>query len=124
MYSRALVGFEKAWGPDHTSTLDTVNNLGNLYADQGKLEEAEKMYERTLRGYEKALGSEHVLTYIPALNTMQNLALLLSSVGRPDESRELYTRAQHGIEMVFGRTSSRYEGVVAALVKLNGDKVL
>jgi tetratricopeptide (TPR) repeat protein len=45
MYSRALVGKEKAWGPDHTSTLDTVNILGLLYASQGKLEEAEKMYK-------------------------------------------------------------------------------
>ena len=33
MSQRALRGFEKAWGPDHTSTLETVNNLGNLYAD-------------------------------------------------------------------------------------------
>jgi hypothetical protein len=31
MYQRALQGYEKAWGLDHTSTLDTVNNLGNLY---------------------------------------------------------------------------------------------
>ncbi|KAN0068529.1 hypothetical protein V8E54_013253 [Elaphomyces granulatus] len=38
----------------HTSTLDTVNNLGNLYADQGKLDEAEKMYQRALQGKEKA----------------------------------------------------------------------
>ena len=30
MYVRALDGYEKAWGPDHTSTLATVNNLGNL----------------------------------------------------------------------------------------------
>jgi len=29
-------------GPDHTSTLDTVNNLGNLYIS-GKLDEAEKI---------------------------------------------------------------------------------
>ncbi|SLM39065.1 kinesin light chain 1 [Lasallia pustulata] len=33
MYRRALEGKEKAWGPEHTSTLETVNNLGNLYAD-------------------------------------------------------------------------------------------
>jgi len=33
MYIRALQGCEKALGLDHTSTLDTVNNLGNLYAD-------------------------------------------------------------------------------------------
>ena len=31
MYVRALAGYEKALGPDHTSTLTTVNNLGNLY---------------------------------------------------------------------------------------------
>jgi hypothetical protein len=31
MYQRALVGQEEALGPNHTSTLDTVNNLGVLY---------------------------------------------------------------------------------------------
>jgi Tfp pilus assembly protein PilF len=41
-------------GPDHTSTLDTVNNLGLLYADQGKMAEAEQMYIRALQGYEEA----------------------------------------------------------------------
>jgi hypothetical protein len=33
MYVRALAGNEKAPGPGHTSTLDTVNNFGLLYAD-------------------------------------------------------------------------------------------
>ena len=50
MYVRALAGNEKALGPDHTSTLDTVNNLGILYRDQGKLAEAEQMYQRALAG--------------------------------------------------------------------------
>jgi Tfp pilus assembly protein PilF len=50
MFERALQGYEKALGPEHTSTLNTVNNLGNLYADQGKLGEAERMYERALQG--------------------------------------------------------------------------
>jgi hypothetical protein len=36
------------------STLDTVNNLGALYAYQGKLVEAKQMYQRALQGYEKA----------------------------------------------------------------------
>jgi tetratricopeptide (TPR) repeat protein len=53
MLLRALRGKEKAWGAEHTSTLQTVNNLGNLYADQGKMAEAEEMYVRALRGYEK-----------------------------------------------------------------------
>jgi hypothetical protein len=56
MYNRALAGKEKAWGPEHTSTLNTVNNLGNLYRVQGRLKDAEMMYNRALAGYEKAWG--------------------------------------------------------------------
>jgi hypothetical protein len=44
MYNRALAGKEKAWGPEHTSTLDTVNNLAALYSDQGHLEDADRMH--------------------------------------------------------------------------------
>ena len=44
IYQRVLEGKEKAWGPKYTSTLGTVNNLGSLYADQGKIAKAEKMY--------------------------------------------------------------------------------
>ena len=47
---RALAGYEQALGPDHTSTLVTVNNLGLLYYDQGKLAEAEQLYVRALEG--------------------------------------------------------------------------
>ena len=54
MYIRALKGYEKAWGAEHISTLDTVNNLGNLYSDQGKMAEAEAMYMRALKGKENA----------------------------------------------------------------------
>jgi tetratricopeptide (TPR) repeat protein len=59
MYQRALAGKERALGPDHTSTLTTVNNLGLLYSDQGRLNEAKEMYQRALTGYEKALGPDH-----------------------------------------------------------------
>ncbi|KAJ6116162.1 hypothetical protein N7523_005571 [Penicillium sp. IBT 18751x] len=44
MNQKALAGYEKALGPDHTSTLDAVNNLGLLYKDQEKLEDAEGSY--------------------------------------------------------------------------------
>ena len=51
MYPGALEGYEKAWGAEHMSMLDTVNNLGLLYAHQGKMAEAEAMYVRALQGY-------------------------------------------------------------------------
>jgi tetratricopeptide (TPR) repeat protein len=77
MYERALRGYEEALGPDHTSTLDTVNDLGNLYKSQGKLDVAEKMYERALRGFEKALGLDHTST----LETVNNLGRLYKDQG-------------------------------------------
>lgn len=59
MYQRALAGKEQALGLDHTSTLGTVNNLGRLYSDQGKLKEAREMYQRARVGYEKILDPDH-----------------------------------------------------------------
>jgi Tfp pilus assembly protein PilF len=47
MYRRTLNEHEKAWGPNFTFTLDIVNNLGLLYADQGKHGEAKKIYRLT-----------------------------------------------------------------------------
>ena len=51
MYMQALKGKEKAWGAEHTLTLNTVNNLGSLYKAQGKMTEAETMFMRALNGY-------------------------------------------------------------------------
>ncbi|PPJ58851.1 hypothetical protein CBER1_09273 [Cercospora berteroae] len=48
MFNRALQGYERELGPQHTSTLDTVYSLGILYRQQGKLLEAEKMFKRAL----------------------------------------------------------------------------
>jgi tetratricopeptide (TPR) repeat protein len=97
IYQRALQGYEKAWGPEHTSTLDTVNNLGLLYADQGKLAEAE-MHQRALQGYEKAWGPEHTST----LDTVNNLGLLYKSQGKLVEAEQMYQRALQGKEKAWG----------------------
>lgn len=86
MYQRALAGFEKAWEPEHTSTLDTVNNLGLLYKSLERLDEAEKIYQRALAGYTEAFGKETVKKYIPALNTAQNLANLFRQTDRAKEA--------------------------------------
>jgi tetratricopeptide (TPR) repeat protein len=94
MYERALRGYEEALGVGHSSTLDTVNNLGLLYAAQGRLGEAEKMYERALRGYEEALGVGHSST----LQTVNNLGGLYYSQGRLGEAEQMYERALRGYE--------------------------
>ncbi|KAF2735262.1 hypothetical protein EJ04DRAFT_395228, partial [Polyplosphaeria fusca] len=80
----------------------TVNNLGNLYADQGKLVEAEKMYQRALQGYEKTLGLDIATSYVPTLNTAYNLGLLYTRQGNVNEARKMYVRALAGYQTVFG----------------------
>jgi Tfp pilus assembly protein PilF len=72
MYVGALQGYEKAWRAEHTSTLDTANNLGLFYKNQGKMVNAEEMYVRALRGYEKAWD----VAYTSTLDTVNNLAVL------------------------------------------------
>ena len=57
MYLRALQEKEKALGAEHTSTLDTVNNLGNLCNNQGKMAEAEAMYLRGAARVREGVGN-------------------------------------------------------------------
>lgn len=49
MYQRMLEGYEKAWRPEHMLTLRTLNNLGILYKNQGKMQEAEAIFSASAR---------------------------------------------------------------------------
>ena len=94
---------EKAWGAEHTSTLDTVNNLAVLYKNQDKMAEAEEMYIRALKGYEKAWGAEHTST----LNTVNTLAILYSDQGKMAEAEEMLLRALKGKEKAWVQSIHR-----------------
>lgn len=74
------------------------HNLGSLYADEGKLVEAEQMYQQALQGYEKALGAAHAST----LNTANNLGDLYADQGSLDVAEQMYQRALHGKEKALG----------------------
>ena len=119
MYQRALQGREKARGPDHTSTLETINNLGLLYADQDKLDEAEEMYQRALQGYEKALGLENVARYRPALITIWNLGDLFAAQGHVDKAKEMYSRACTGFQALLGPSSNECQRIERKIASLD-----
>ncbi|KAL5371064.1 hypothetical protein DPSP01_014515 [Paraphaeosphaeria sporulosa] len=79
----------------------TLHKLGMLYADQGKLAEAEAMYSRALQGYEEALGPKHTST----LSTVNNLGNLYKNQGKLAEAEAMYSRALQGKEEALGRSS-------------------
>jgi tetratricopeptide (TPR) repeat protein len=95
MYQRALQGKEKAWGPGHTSTLSTVNNLAGLYIKLGRLDEAEKTLQRALDGIAGAITPENYMTYVPALN------IIRAFVSRPDHKKCESLRT--GLASLIGR---------------------
>ncbi|KAH6623745.1 hypothetical protein F5144DRAFT_633030 [Chaetomium tenue] len=98
MFDRALEGKEKAWGPDHTSTLSAIYNLGLLYRNQGRYKEAEAMYKRALKGEEMAWGPEHMST----LSTVDNLGSIYKDQGRYNEAEAMLERALESKEKVCG----------------------
>jgi tetratricopeptide (TPR) repeat protein len=113
MYQGELPNNEKALGPDHTSTLRTVNDLGNLYTDQGKLKEAEEMYQRALAGFEKALGPDHTST----LRTVNNLGLLYSDQGELKEAEDSYQGELLGSQKVARLNAKRAQRAIGALTR-------
>jgi hypothetical protein len=71
MYERALAGYEKASLSYTITALNTVRNLGVLYRDQAKMEQAKKMFQRAVRGREKVLGPHHL--HILVINYLRQL---------------------------------------------------
>jgi ankyrin repeat protein len=102
MHERALARSEKVLGPEHKFTIDTVQNLGSLYHNHGRLAEAEEMYEQALAGYEKVLGPDHTST----LNTVNNLGLLYTDQDRLAEAGVICKRALAGKEKALGAGST------------------
>lgn len=72
MCQRALKDFEKALGPEHMSTVGTINNPSFFMQIKTIWKDAEAMYQRALKGYEKAWRPEHTST----LRTIENLGNL------------------------------------------------
>jgi len=98
LYRRALLGREKALGPDHPDTLYIVNNLGVLLSEKGDYDGAEALCRRALMGYERALGADHPDTF----STVSNLGVLLCDKGDYDGAETLYRRTLLGREKSLG----------------------
>src|SRR5947207_15953683 len=65
------------------------HSLGVFYAEQSKLDEAEKMYQRALQGYEKAFGPDDIAT----LATVRELGDLPTARGEDGKAEGMLHRA-------------------------------
>jgi tetratricopeptide (TPR) repeat protein len=108
MHLRALAGYEKALGPDHTSTLITIISMGTLLCLQDQLSEAENMYQHALSGAKRALGPDH----IRVLGTVNNLANLYCEQGKSFKTRGMYEQALGGTTRSLGPDHSFISGMI------------
>ena len=64
----------------------SLNNLGSLLEDIGRLQDAEPLYRKSLEIWRNTLGAEH-----PRVGTsLNNLASLLQDMGRLQDAEPLY----------------------------------
>jgi tetratricopeptide (TPR) repeat protein len=98
LLERALAIYERALGPDHPDTAQSLNNLAMLLGDQGELAAASPLLERAVAISERALGPDHPNT----ATGLTNLASLLGDQGELAAARPLLERALAIRERVLG----------------------
>ncbi len=87
-----LVALQEAekFGPEDPRLATSLNNLVELYHDQGKYTVAELLYKRLLTISEKALGAEHP----DVAQTLENYAGLLREMWREEDASIMEARAK------------------------------
>jgi tetratricopeptide (TPR) repeat protein/tRNA A-37 threonylcarbamoyl transferase component Bud32 len=84
-HERALELFRARFGPDHTDTLGSRNNLAAAYRAAGRTDEAVKLHEGTLRLCEAKFGPDDPYT----LTSRNNLAAAYYAAGRNHDALAL-----------------------------------
>jgi tetratricopeptide (TPR) repeat protein len=81
---KALEVAENTFGPDHTNTAASLNNLAEAYRAQERYAEAEPLYKRALPIYVKALGADHPTV----AKVLGNLLQMKKQMGNKQEASE------------------------------------
>ena len=80
----------KQWGPDHPSTLITLNDLALAYQNAGKLTQAIELFEQVRDAEAKTSGANDHNTLI----TLANLAGAYRQAGKLTQATELYEQVR------------------------------
>lgn len=98
LQTRALATRRRVLGDEHPDTLASINSMGVLLHDQGRLAEAETYYREALDKSRRLLGEEHPGT----ISSINNLGTLLKAQGRLEEAEPYYREALAKLRRVLG----------------------
>lgn len=103
LYQGALQDMQRALGPDHPAMVQALNNLANLYRDQGKSTEAGLLFQRALRISKRSQRARHPDVAI----SLTGLANLSHEQGNDAEAERLFQRALRLQEQQSGQYHPR-----------------
>jgi tetratricopeptide (TPR) repeat protein len=98
LHVRALAIRETGLGLEHPDVALSLNNLANVYWEQGRYDEAEQLHKRALAIREQALGPRQP----DVASSLGNLANVYCLQERYDEAEPLHKRALAIWEKAFG----------------------
>jgi tetratricopeptide (TPR) repeat protein len=80
--------------PNQTKVFDSLDRLGFLYYDMGRMEDAEGMFTRALKLYKLRVGPDDKVTLL----TMNALAMVYKAQGKLEKAEEMLQRTITGME--------------------------
>jgi tetratricopeptide (TPR) repeat protein len=89
LYRACLRDRKRLYGPDHSLTLNAMNNLANLYFHTERWDEAESLYVTALERYSETLGPSHSYT----VRSLVNIAVFYHDRGQIDKAEPLLVQA-------------------------------
>ncbi len=101
-------------GEDHPHTLISINNIGLLLQEQGKLGEAEPLLREALQRRRRVLGDDHPGTLI----SINNMGSLLQEQGKLDQAEPLLREALTGRRKKLGPAAVPTTQTAGKLVKV------
>lgn len=110
----ALKAASQMYGPDHTQTAISMNNLAAIYQGQGRLPEAEELYKQAMTIWEKSVGKN---SYEVA-SCMNNLADVYSAQQKYKDSENLFKSAFSILENLYGKEHPNLIAVMENMVDL------
>ncbi|MBX3324093.1 MAG: serine/threonine protein kinase, partial [Phycisphaeraceae bacterium] len=94
----ALATRRRVLGEEHPSTLTSINLMGVLLQDQGKLDQAEPYLREAMEKRRRVLGEEHPDT----LTSISNMGFELQAQGKLDQAEPYYREALEKRRRVLG----------------------
>eukprot|EP00397_Hematodinium_sp_SG-2012_P005251 GEMP01005269.1.p1 GENE.GEMP01005269.1~~GEMP01005269.1.p1 ORF type:complete len:1013 (+),score=250.31 GEMP01005269.1:160-3198(+) len=116
LQKRCIAGYERSYGPQHYWTINSVNTLGNVYAQRDDYESniaGVECFHKSLDALEKMFGTVHQESLRPLIT----LASLKRSMCLYTDAIDSWTLAMNRAQELYGPNAPKTVSIVCRLVE-------